>query len=350
MSRKTDKVILLLVIFSILLIVFALFAPYFFTQTKSGVNFNNTGQIGDTIGGLMNPFIALAGILVTFLAFYMQLKANKIQVEQFNSVQEEQLNLMNQQIFFRGIDSLNQKVVNFTFSQGSVNNSRDYTSFSAIDQLLTQFRTNMDYKCLMHGRQLLVKYPDTISELYYFKIMQAQTYADPNTIQSEAEKLKKTFCAIPDFNDRWEFIKDYIGSIGSGDEKRDALLSIGRVYFYKTSFEDRYDMYETCYDEMYASYGGFLDSYMKALGYLLEFTDQIKPNIFFTEYLRNAISTQEAVLIFYYCASRKSNRRFRSLVKKTDLLSAAHNVRGTFTDAPSEEELNREIGYILDKA
>ena len=35
-----------------------------------------TGFAGDTIGGLMNPFIALAGVIVTGLAFYMQYKAN----------------------------------------------------------------------------------------------------------------------------------------------------------------------------------------------------------------------------------------------------------------------------------
>lgn len=32
------------------------------------VDFSETGPIGDTIGGIMNPFIALVGILLTFLA------------------------------------------------------------------------------------------------------------------------------------------------------------------------------------------------------------------------------------------------------------------------------------------
>src|SRR5690606_14381298 len=44
---------------------------------------DRTGQIGDTIGGIINPFIALAGVLLTFLAFYMQIKANQIQIKQF---------------------------------------------------------------------------------------------------------------------------------------------------------------------------------------------------------------------------------------------------------------------------
>lgn len=70
---------------SISTIIFSFFAPYFFAKKilPPDIDFSNTGTIGDTIGGLMNPFIAIAGILITFLAFYMQIKANEIQIRQF---------------------------------------------------------------------------------------------------------------------------------------------------------------------------------------------------------------------------------------------------------------------------
>ena len=42
-----------------------------------------SGPIGDTIGGLVNPFIALAAVIVTGLAFYMQYEANKQAREHF---------------------------------------------------------------------------------------------------------------------------------------------------------------------------------------------------------------------------------------------------------------------------
>jgi len=42
-------------------------------------DFTNTGQIGDTIGGIMGPFIAVAAAILTFLAFWVQFKANEIQ-------------------------------------------------------------------------------------------------------------------------------------------------------------------------------------------------------------------------------------------------------------------------------
>lgn len=67
---------------ALLFLVCSFFAPIIFTSF-SIVDFTQKGQIGDTISGTMGPFIAIAGIFLTFLAFYMQLEANKLQREQF---------------------------------------------------------------------------------------------------------------------------------------------------------------------------------------------------------------------------------------------------------------------------
>lgn len=63
---------------SVIIVVLSIVAPVIFTQYKfSSANFSETGAIGDTIGGLMNPFIAIAAAILTFLAFYMQYVANQ---------------------------------------------------------------------------------------------------------------------------------------------------------------------------------------------------------------------------------------------------------------------------------
>ena len=72
-----------LFIIAIMLLLFSFFAPILFTNNYSKWDFTQTGQIGDTIGGIMNPFIAIGGVIATFLAFFMQIQANKIQREQF---------------------------------------------------------------------------------------------------------------------------------------------------------------------------------------------------------------------------------------------------------------------------
>lgn len=72
-------------------IIISFLAPYFFTKF-SWIDFTKTGQIGDTLGGIMNPFIAIGGVLLTYLAFYMQFKANQLQRQQFEIQLEEDKN------------------------------------------------------------------------------------------------------------------------------------------------------------------------------------------------------------------------------------------------------------------
>ena len=76
------KIFYVMILLSVLCLLFAGFAPMIFTLASSGIDFTQTGQIGDTIGGLMGPFIAIAGVLMTFAAFWAQVRANEIQKEQ----------------------------------------------------------------------------------------------------------------------------------------------------------------------------------------------------------------------------------------------------------------------------
>lgn len=67
-----------------LFIIFALVAPFIFTKCSTSVYFNETTeQIGGTIGGIMNPFISIAAVIVTGLAFYAQYRANDMVRKQF---------------------------------------------------------------------------------------------------------------------------------------------------------------------------------------------------------------------------------------------------------------------------
>lgn len=92
-STKLSGKVKLLGWIAFLFIIFSFIAPYLFTGESSydRYNFTQTGPIGDTIGGLMNPFIAIAGVIMTFLAFLMQVRANEIQRKQFlETLQKEE--------------------------------------------------------------------------------------------------------------------------------------------------------------------------------------------------------------------------------------------------------------------
>lgn len=65
--------------------------PFLFTSFGwFGINFENTGQIGDTIGGILGPFVAICASILTFFAFWVQYKANEqqkadLKLERFES-------------------------------------------------------------------------------------------------------------------------------------------------------------------------------------------------------------------------------------------------------------------------
>lgn len=86
MSPKSYKIISIIsVAISLLLVIGGCFAPWLFTgEGCNRLDFTKTGQIGDTIGGVMGPFIAMAGVFLTFVAFLMQVRANEIQREQLH--------------------------------------------------------------------------------------------------------------------------------------------------------------------------------------------------------------------------------------------------------------------------
>lgn len=68
-------IIALFVVFTIIC-----FLPYRLTQEGDfGIDFSDTGQIGDTLGGIMGPFVAMVAAVLTFIAFWVQYKANEQQ-------------------------------------------------------------------------------------------------------------------------------------------------------------------------------------------------------------------------------------------------------------------------------
>ncbi len=87
---KNKALHLLLLIVGIILLLFS--STFIFTMPSlfSGFDFRETGQIGDTIGGITAPIINLIGAILVYLSFRVQNKANEIQYELLNKEIENQ--------------------------------------------------------------------------------------------------------------------------------------------------------------------------------------------------------------------------------------------------------------------
>jgi hypothetical protein len=76
--------------FSIFIIIILFFPAWFVNNSIFNLDFTTSGQIGDTIGGILGPFIAIVAAFLTFFAFWVQYKANEqqkmdLQIERFES-------------------------------------------------------------------------------------------------------------------------------------------------------------------------------------------------------------------------------------------------------------------------
>lgn len=88
---KYNLISWILILLSIIFILLSFIAPIYLTEYFSNWDFSRRGVIGDAIGGTMNPFIAIAGVFSTFLAFLIQAQANKIQQDIFFNTQKKAL-------------------------------------------------------------------------------------------------------------------------------------------------------------------------------------------------------------------------------------------------------------------
>ena len=80
-TRLASIILILLVAFGVLLII----SQFLFYDNKP----ENFGVIGDAVSGILSPIIAIAGVLLTFLAFYIQKLANDEIKQQFLQQQND---------------------------------------------------------------------------------------------------------------------------------------------------------------------------------------------------------------------------------------------------------------------
>lgn len=112
-----DKEFFAYLICFLVVILVVCFFPYIFTRKPLPIfidclDFTNTGAIGDTIGGIMGPFVAIIAAGLTFMAFWVQYKANiqqrhDIAIERFESNLFEMIHIQQEIINGLLIEELN---------------------------------------------------------------------------------------------------------------------------------------------------------------------------------------------------------------------------------------------------
>jgi hypothetical protein len=116
-TQKINRQSKLAYIFLIVGLLFVSFAPFLFTQLShyKPFDFSNTGQIGDTIGGVTAPFINLIAVLLIYFSFRQQLLSNEIQISLINDEKEERKKAKELELINLAYADLKNYVDNFQY-------------------------------------------------------------------------------------------------------------------------------------------------------------------------------------------------------------------------------------------
>jgi hypothetical protein len=116
--------------------------PFLFSQFSIGLDFTETGQIGDTIGGITAPFVGLVGAFLVYYSFKQQMIANRIQIDSIKDIKNDTMDGH----YINVINDLTQKCINsiqsFKIETPSRVNNVKISGVPAIEKFFEIFHWN----------------------------------------------------------------------------------------------------------------------------------------------------------------------------------------------------------------
>jgi hypothetical protein len=333
---------------------FFIFGPKLLTLILGYNDFNKTGQIGDTFGGLTAPFLSYFGSVLVYLAFKAQIDANNKITQQFDEQNTDQL-------FFRVFDNFKELRSDLKFIDWEADH---YIGQDAIKQLA------IDCTKYLNKEKLI--------DLSIFIIENHFEVIDSKLIHVIAEKIN----GIP-FYDTKEKNADFTNTLKntpSGErigfilgkyqleqpKNTDSLnnyyqiqntsvdssfyqliYQIGSKYFYNYDFEHRLPIYKATFHSYKKRNKEHLDRLLNTIEYLFKIIGQSKNKKFYFDYLFYNMVESEKFILFSTLLSTDLDPSF-----KKDLVAFfnqfdVHFSSEYFYDNPSETIVKNEINSIL---
>jgi hypothetical protein len=98
-------------------IIFVIFSPFIFIRQIGTISFQETGQIGDTIGGITAPIVNLIGAVLVFFALHAQIEANKIIQQQIDEQKSDSIKSKNFTNLLKIYDELKNDIDEFSYTK-----------------------------------------------------------------------------------------------------------------------------------------------------------------------------------------------------------------------------------------
>tara|TARA_R110002050_G_C8859225_1_gene507269 strand:+ start:101 stop:1171 length:1071 start_codon:yes stop_codon:yes gene_type:complete len=288
--RKTNFYLILV----FLLIIFSLFSPLIFTSFYSGFDFTETGQIGDTIGGVMNPFVAIAGVIVTYLAFKMQFNANqnlkKELEEQITASRKQQIERQFYEMLRLYKENVNEISINLYKLDQETLRKLPLNKFT-----VNNINYNLELDFTMNGRKVFSSFIEEIKYVYILILMRAEKKVTPGKIVPKSkEYLKLAYKCFFNGTDMVYNLKnaEYANQLEGIFDGINSNEFIGS----RTKFGLNRDLFN--------GQSNYLGHYFRHLYHTVKFiannTNLSEPEkVSYLKILRSQISNEEQVLLFY---------------------------------------------------
>jgi len=285
--------------------------------------------VGNNIGGLLAPFLSLAGSILVYIAFKAQIQANK-------EIQNQFTKQNNDQHFYRLIDSLDKRITQYSFTE----DKEQYSGYNILTFFLKQIRRNLEKQTPTNGRNIFITHPELIPDSDYKRIyphFDDEMFINP-------QKVKEAFLNSLPENREDIFSNGLLQfQMHNGESFENGLREIALSNFYKVPAKTHLNFYYSGFKDLLNSNASFFDGYFKTLELILNHIHQNNDDIFYVNYLKGNITTIEKSIIFLYLGCFKNKPQMNDLIIKYGILDDLSSVRGVKIGKPSVVEYLEHI-------
>ncbi|MCD0472498.1 putative phage abortive infection protein [Flavobacterium sp. JAS] len=269
-------------------------------------NISKYGNVGDAVGGLLNPVVGIGVGFLTFMAFIVQYQANQQVRDQFEQQSEIDYRQNFESTFFNLLSLHHQIVQNFDFDPQSlkldtnlINYISKYDRFDNITAVINSSQTLGSRDVFKFSLELLHQLlQDDINLLVPLHKNKTQDRVLINLIKHQNRQINLEFNAINNF------IKDTIIS----DSKS-----------VTTRFQSIYDFVYFKFNSDYGHYYRNLYRMVKMVDerkFSKDATIDFEIKYSYTSILRAQLSDNEIAWLYFNCISDKGIEKFKPLLEK----------------------------------
>lgn len=308
------------------------FLPLAFTFNIGLKSFENTGQIGDTIGGITAPFLSFFGSVLVYLALKSQITANKEITKQNRD-----------SIYFKVFDSYKLNISSIDYINRKGEKENGYNLLMRLNSKLTDHY--MSQKALV-GKNILIHNPEKIDFDTYKEIYSSKYN---NSHKGNINAFKNRLIEDEDIKSR----RGILDKLDQNEYLTEAYEELAEKYKSLSKYQYRSGAYTIAYAQTILDEMNFYLSYLNQFIYVLKYIDNLSKNVskseidFYIDFLNNNLQYGEKSLITSLFLGKAFNYENADLIYKYIRFKEFSSIELAITSIANKEQIMEDIQYTF---